>query len=127
MKQTNLEWLNSLIISEQRVREFDLQYAEYRNLPSGDKYNAISKILVWLSLEHVEPIVLTAEERKAVKLLIDCGCTVISKSNSDDFPLNVYVGETAAHAWNIKAIPNARILRESTWITPEYIDLRPLL
>lgn len=127
IKQTNLEWLNSLISSEQRVREFDLQYAEYRNLPSGDNYNAVNKILIWLSMEHVEPITLTPEERKAAQLLIDCGNNFVKIIRLD----SVYVCKEHCNGvgnWNrISAIPNASILCKSAWITSEPIDLRTLL
>ena len=82
--------------------------------------------LKWLASEHVSPIVLTVEERKAAQLLVDCGYNKIHRGG-DSIIAAVYVGDTLAHAWNIRAIPNAIILCNSEWITAEPIDLREIL
>ena len=128
MKQTNLEWLNSLISSEKRVREFDLQYDEFRNAPDGDNYNAVNKVLLWLSYEHIEPIVLTPEERKAAELAVAIGLPWI-RHWGDKKVSNVMIASDneGLNAYGLCEMPNVRILGSASWITAEPIDLRTLL
>ena len=78
----------------------------------------------WLASEHIEPIVLTAEERKAAELAVSIGLPWIFKGSN-----NVLASDSnsALGAYGLDDMPNVKIICKCSWITDKPIDLRELL
>lgn len=121
MKQTNLEWLRSLHPDE-TVAKFERKCADLRR--DYNPYDAASIVLEWLAFEHVEPIVLTPEERKAAQLCVEIGLPWIFKNISAVW-LSDHKGCGMIRAITLPNISMGLI--DAKWIPDAALDLRTLL
>lgn len=84
----------------------------------------------WLASEHIEPIVLTAEERKAAELAVAIGLPWISRCDNVTMLTNGAYGSDgikACFAPGFRAFVDYGCNKHPKWITAEPIDLRELL
>ena len=126
MKQTNLEWLLTLDVSE-RPNEFDRMQNKF-----SEGYRSCEEdtllFIDWLASPHIEPITLTAEERHAAELAVVIGLPWIKHAKVSGYDNTlIAINSDGANSYGICDMPSVKILHKSTWITNDYIDLRELL
>lgn len=120
MKQTNLDYSRSLT-DEGKGALFVKAVSKF---PLATTAGFLVNFARWLQEEHVEPIILTPEERKAVQLSVAIGLPWIFK-NTTAVWLSDHKGCGKVKAWSIPVLDF--VFSAATWIPENALDLRTLL
>ena len=126
MKQTNLEWLLTLETDAIQIAADKFSEISCNGNSADSNY---CEYLRWLQKDHVEPIILTPEERKAAELAVAIGLPWIKRTDNFVF-LMEGVGDYGRYkSISADQIPVLEPLRFMLVIEKgaEPLDLRTLL